>query len=403
MNWTLRFLPALLCFSFAAHAHGQLLVANNGTDAGLAQAWDVNLADGSATDLWPTSAGVDVWGMAFDPAGQNVYASSGSQLYSGGLGTSPTLRGRITDGAGENLSMQGMAWANGGLYAVRGIGEEAIYSVDLVTLVATVVLDYPELDYDFGGLAFNTDDGLFYGTSDSIAADGVGLYSIDAFGSGNISLVTSYPAGEFDIDGLAIGDGVAYLVQDEPGDTIHPFDLGTNTYLANLPNPMTTTEAFSAAAFVTEVTSLDGDFNDDGNYDCADIDALVGEIASGSFDSAFDLTGDGVLDLGDRDAWLVEAGADANSGTASGNPFLLADANLDGFVDTTDFNVWNDNKFTVTAEWCSGDFNADGFVDTGDFNIWNENNFTSSDVSLVPEPSGIFLLLCGLLWVRRKK
>lgn len=394
---TLRFFSAILFFTITAHAHGQLLVANNGNDEDLPQAWNVDLNDGSATALWQTSAGIEVWGMAFDPASQSILASSGPRLYSGGLGETPTLLGTMTDGAGASLTMPGLAWANGGLYAVRGVGDEAIFSVDLDTLVATVVLDFPELEYDFGGLAFNPDNNLFYGTSDSLAADGVGLYSIDVFGSGNISLVTSYPSGEFDIDGLAIGNGVAYLVQDSSGDTIHPYDLTTNTYLANLQNPMPTSEVFSAAAFVSGMDSPDGDFDNDGDYDCADINSLVSEIAAGSSNTAFDLTADGILDLDDRDAWLAEAGADANSGTSNGNPFLLGDANLDGFVDTTDFNVWNENKFTMNPAWCSGDFNADGFIDTGDFNIWNENKFTSSDVSAVPEPSGAALLLLGLL------
>lgn len=144
------------------------------------------------------------------------------------------------------------------------------------------------------------------------------------------------------------------------------------------------------------------DFNGDGACDCGDIDALVAEIAAGSNDAAYDLNGDNVVDVMDRDEWLASAGAMNN---ASGNPYLLGDANLDGSVDVGDFNLWNGSKFTNTAAWCSGDFNADGSVDVGDFNIWNGNKFTSSDVSVVPEPGSILLplALMSILAFRRRR
>ncbi len=120
----------------------------------------------------------------------------------------------------------------------------------------------------------------------------------------------------------------------------------------------------------------DGDFNDDGNYDCQDADSLVTEIAIGGNDSAFDLTGDDLVNDADLTHWLAEAGAENNT---SGGAYRRGDANLDGVVDISDFNIWNANKFTPQAAWCSADFNADGVVDISDFNIWNANKFTSSD------------------------
>jgi hypothetical protein len=121
---------------------------------------------------------------------------------------------------------------------------------------------------------------------------------------------------------------------------------------------------------------VDGDFNSDGLYDCEDINALVAEIATGTNGPAFDMTGDGLVDLADRDAWLAVAG-EVNLG--SGKAYLLGDANLDGFVDGLDFTVWNANKFTSLAQWSAGDFNADHFIDGLDFIIWNANKFQSSD------------------------
>ena len=133
------------------------------------------------------------------------------------------------------------------------------------------------------------------------------------------------------------------------------------------------------------------DFNEDGVVDCSDIDSLVVEIAHGTNDSSFDLTGDGLVTLADRDAWLADAGG---ANLASGNPYLLGDANLDGVVDVRDFNLWNASAFTGVGAWCQGDFNADGAVDISDFNVWNARKFQSSDgTMLVPEPGALWMAI----------
>jgi hypothetical protein len=136
----------------------------------------------------------------------------------------------------------------------------------------------------------------------------------------------------------------------------------------------------------------DGDFNNDGQYDCSDIDLLVSAIATGNNLPAVDLNRDGTVDQVDLQRWLSEAGA---VNLPSGGPFLLGDATLDGFVDGSDFNLWNSNKFTNLASWCGGDFTADGVVDGQDFNRWNSNKFTGSlaGLSPVPEPIAVWWLL----------
>lgn len=135
------------------------------------------------------------------------------------------------------------------------------------------------------------------------------------------------------------------------------------------------------------------DFNRDGQIDCLDIDSLVAEIAGGTGSYSFDVTGDGVVDNADLDEWLVQDGA---ANLPSGNPYLVGDTNVDGFVDGLDFIIWNANKFTSQAAWCSGDFNADGLIDGLDFVIWNANKFMSSDdASAVSEPSLGVLLTAG--------
>ena len=139
--------------------------------------------------------------------------------------------------------------------------------------------------------------------------------------------------------------------------------------------------------------SVDGDFNNDGVYDCADIDALTNEIVAATNSPMFDLSGDGVVDVADRELWLSEAGALELGAELS---FLVGDANLDGFVDLSDFNEWNANKFTASSAWCKGDFNTDGAIDASDFNEWNVNKFQASAGLVVPEPSSHGALLIAL-------
>ncbi|MEM7314860.1 MAG: hypothetical protein AAF497_17080 [Planctomycetota bacterium] len=143
------------------------------------------------------------------------------------------------------------------------------------------------------------------------------------------------------------------------------------------------------------------DLNSNDLVDCNDVDALVAEIVLGSNSANFDMTGDGVVDIADLDEWRRQAGA---INLPSGGTYPIADANLNGTTDVSDFNVWNANKFTDATGWCSGDFNADGVVDVSDFNLWNVHKFTSADsVATVPEPSGYYpaLWMFGLILARR--
>ena len=122
--------------------------------------------------------------------------------------------------------------------------------------------------------------------------------------------------------------------------------------------------------------AIDGDFDDDGDYDLADIDALTAAIVDQIHDPAFDLNQDTIVDLADRDAWLAEAGG-LNLG--AGRAYLVGDANLDAQVDGQDFLIWNSHKFTSGGLWSGADFDADGNTNGGDFILWNGNKFNSAD------------------------
>jgi hypothetical protein len=156
-----------------------------------------------------------------------------------------------------------------------------------------------------------------------------------------------------------------------------------------------------------ESQTPNGDFNSDETWDCADIDALVTEIVAGTNNPDFDMNADGLVNFEDvNDAtsgWLTVGGANSPDATG-GNPFLPGDANLDGAVDVSDFNIWNGNKFTPIAAWCSGDFSVDGSVDVSDFNVWNSNKFQSSGgAAAVPEPaSGVLIWTVAVLSLWRR-
>ena len=122
-----------------------------------------------------------------------------------------------------------------------------------------------------------------------------------------------------------------------------------------------------------------GDFNADGILDVTDLDLLIEDIYLASVGQGhvnqFDMTGDGQVDLNDRDNWLAVAG---QVNLPSGLPYLLGDANLDGAVDGSDFSQWNRYKFSSTQRWSHGNFNGDLLADGTDFNTWNANKFQSS-------------------------
>jgi T5SS/PEP-CTERM-associated repeat protein len=147
---------------------------------------------------------------------------------------------------------------------------------------------------------------------------------------------------------------------------------------------------------------INGDFDGDGDWDGDDVDSLVMVVAAMSNNPLFDLNGDGNVDGADLQDWLAEAGA---TNLASGNPYIVGDANLDGSVDGQDFIAWNSAKFTATARWTAGDFTADGFVDGIDFIEWNTHKFTSSDgfANAVPEPHGLVLWLVAMAFAAKRR
>jgi len=213
----------------------------------------------------------------------------------------------------------------------------------------------------------------------------------------------------YSIFGAEFGSGdflgeVSQLVMDGSTleDTWHDFSLSAiapaNAQEARLSFVFQQPENIGGAVWIDSVglsildSTINGDFDGDGNYACSDINQLIDAIVAGTNDADFDLTGDGQVDLADRDAWLAEAGA---ADLASGGAYSTGDVDLSGSVDSTDLGLML-NNFTSTdgVGFCRGDVDADGHVDSTDLGLLL-NNFGADAASAVavPEPSALTLLL----------
>lgn len=172
---------------------------------------------------------------------------------------------------------------------------------------------------------------------------------------------------------------------------------------------------------VTDYSAIDADLASlDGSLEIEDHAGYAGPAMRGDRDSfllissAFGMTGsfDDVTYNGSSIGMIASYVGETQSGldglfsnvSQTSTEFRLehylaipGDANGDGLVDASDFNIWNSNKFASGTNWNSGDFNGDGITDASDFNVWNSNKFTSA--LTVPEASGIGLMatMVGLM------
>ena len=313
------------------------------------------------------------------------------------IDTSTTERTFGTDGValsnnGNHVAFHAFdAAGTAGIYRWdKGTGGIALVASEGSDGVTTIDTSTPDVN-GMGLVAFRGTDQN--GNSSVFLSDGTTTQR--ALGEGDLIDTDLGPRELGRSDGAGAGQIGAPRINDR-GDLLAMFD-----YFDPL-NPSTASDGEVAIMLPVELRPIDADFNDDGSVDCADIDALTTDLAFGGIDvQTFDLNGDGSVDRKDLDQWLFDAG-ELNVGPR--RSYLPGDANLDGFVDISDFNVWNENKFTNNPHWCSGDMNADGSVDVSDFGIWNGNKFTGSLVA-VPEPtcSGVLLMLAGIFAVCKSR
>lgn len=203
----------------------------------------------------PTAVGlgVDIWGMAGDNSAGVLYASSGSTLHSFNYysWTSAGADVALIDSTGAAQAFVSLSFnqQTGKLYGTKNISTEAVWEINPVTGVSTIVYAYPSGDFDFGGTDIDPTTGKMYGTNDDSTPQR-GLYEID-YVNGSTTFVSDYPAGETDIDGLGVGYGKAYLLEDDSSATgkIYIYDFASNTY-DSVATPWAGSEVFAGATVI---------------------------------------------------------------------------------------------------------------------------------------------------------
>ncbi len=149
-----------------------------------------------------------------------------------------------------------------------------------------------------------------------------------------------------------------------------------------------------------------GDFDNNGTYDCADIDLLYSGL--GGADTTYDLNQDGAVDADDVVAWRAEAGTELGFA----GPIPAGDVDLSGVVDAGDLNQVGLNWQVAATSWCAGDLNHDGTVDASDLNAlgvsWQSDvrPAAAASAAAVPEPTSVGMMLLaftGLACCRRRR
>lgn len=261
-----RFVRALapavvLCAGSAAQAQFITSITRPTFSLGPTQVYNVNVQTGVSTEIFdprfstpaiPASA-PGFTGLAADEAGQRLFAittnGTRSDLYSLDYATrTPTLLASLTrPNSSTGIVFDGLAYdtRRNVLYGTRVLGgagqNEGIYTIDIATGVTTLAFEYETTAtsiYQIGGLDYDPRTDRIY-LSDDDDTEGRNIFSIDPANiASGLSLVTAYPSGVTDIDGVGAGDGRLYLLSDSQ-DTASTATLEGNGGLHRVFNVLT--------------------------------------------------------------------------------------------------------------------------------------------------------------------
>lgn len=194
--------------------------------------------------------------MAADDANSRLYWNNGASLFSATyaslLSGTPSIStvAMTFNAATVNFVGLGFNPTTGKLLGVRNITTESVYEIDPVTGVANIIYGHPTA-FDFGGLEYDSTNGKLYGLNDATGAgSGSGLYEL--VDTNTQTFIAPYPAGETDIDGLAVHNGLAYYVTDGPNTvqaSFYVYSIATGTQVGTLASPFTGSGTFSAATY----------------------------------------------------------------------------------------------------------------------------------------------------------
>lgn len=238
-----------LCLAASAGS-AQLVIGSTSTSTSNGAAFYIDLDALSATRLWTSAPQKKVNGLAADTVNGKLYSNDAARLNTwnyGSVGTAPTLIGgmfRTNDNATFSATgVDGLAFANGKLYGItsfasatyrRGIYELPTTANSDGRVVMNPVWTDPSGTVAFGGLEYNSANGLFYATQSQTTGTWTpGIWTVDAFGSGAATKLTDFPDGQTRIDGLALGNGFLWMTVQLPATSeiaIYQYNLATNSY-----------------------------------------------------------------------------------------------------------------------------------------------------------------------------
>lgn len=218
---------ALACAMVARPADGQLVFGY--------ATYTYNLVRYDATIgqfVTPRTMSLEVHAMAAD--GQGLYISCNTTLYRWLYGASgPTLIGTFS-GAAPSIC-GGLAWdsTRGVLYGTGGANyydQSKLVAIDPVTCVTTLVRAFPGTK--MSGMDFDGPRNRLLFTQDrSAVLNDIGFYSLQwpYDTSAPVRLSPYQYSWEWDVDGVAVGGGYAWLVCDE-AQWLYRYNLTTNQF-----------------------------------------------------------------------------------------------------------------------------------------------------------------------------
>jgi hypothetical protein len=238
MNAHRVFSLLLLCSSPAS---AQLIIGGAPGSGGL---WNVNPSNPAAAIQIPGSAGASPWGMSYAPSTNTLFwIVSGGATYSVFSSPfSPAGLSPIQIGGGvlpEGGSFLGLAFdsANNRLYSALWAGQHtSIYELNQSTGASSLAAVLPD-GLHFSGFDYDAAGDRFLATTGFNATGALGLYQLNfRTGTPSYTQVANYPASEFEIEGLAVGNGRAYLVNSDG--PIFVLNLSTGLYEQFLSSPL---------------------------------------------------------------------------------------------------------------------------------------------------------------------
>ncbi len=190
--------------------------------------WYHDLATGDRIEL----LSADAWALAYDSANGVLYfAGDGPQIFRWSPGAAaPTLAFTAKLASGAQVQPAALAFLGGKLYASVTSPLVPISEVNLVSGVLTP--SSASLAFSSENLAADPSTGRLYTyLRTPLSGTTPGLYELDPANFASPQLVGAVAPQGFDIDGLAVGGGRAYLIEDSPF-PYSIFDFAQGAYLA---------------------------------------------------------------------------------------------------------------------------------------------------------------------------